>query len=225
MDKYIFFIVCLYLILIWLLIYILRKDLRQKLIKASLMGGLAGLIAEFWYFRDYWRPPSLFGQNVISLEDFLFGFAIVGVLATIFDVILKKKLADGFKKRKWLFYLFFILGVLSLIIFTNWLKFNSIFISFLAFFIFTIIIVIIRKDLLLPSLLSGLLAVAVIIPCYLFLFNFISPDYWGNYWLLYNTSYGIIILNSLPVAELFWYFCLGCLVGINYEFASGKKKV
>jgi len=83
MDKYIYFIVCLYLVIIWLLIYILRKDLHQKLIKASLLGGLAGLIAEFWYFRDYWRPPSLFGQKIISLEDFLFGISVWAVWSAL----------------------------------------------------------------------------------------------------------------------------------------------
>jgi len=46
------------------------------MIKVGAVGGLMGVIAEVWYFRDYWRPPTLFGEGVVGFEDYIIGFAL-----------------------------------------------------------------------------------------------------------------------------------------------------
>jgi hypothetical protein len=225
MDRYTYLFISLFLFIPWFIIIFKRPDLRRKVIKTSLIGGVAGLIANFWYFRDYWRPPSLFGNTVISIEDFLFGFLITGIAASIYDPVFNKKYVKKHKKRKKFFGNLFLIGVIILFIFNNWLGINSIFVSSFAFLGFSIIIVSIRKDLIIPSIVSGLLVTLIIIPIYIILFNYISPTYWDKYWLLANTSFGIEILGNIPVTELIWYFTWGCFAGISYDFVSGSEKV
>lgn len=223
MEKYTYLLLSLYLLFVWLIIFLfLKKESRKILIKTSIVGGLAGLIAELWYFKDYWHPPSLF-NNTISLEDFLFGFAFTGIAATIYEVIFKKENKKYGKGHKIIFIILFVIGVFSLLLFNNLLKINSIFVSSLAFLIFSLIMVFIRKDLAMRFIMSGILSLLVIIPIYVLLFNFIFPAYWGKYGLLANTTFGIRVIVNVPVTELLWYFSWSCLAGIVYDFYYGSK--
>lgn len=106
MDRYTYLFISLFLFIPWFIIIFKRPDLRRKVIKTSLIGGVAGLIANFWYFRDYWRPPSLFGNTVISIEDFLFGFLITGIATSIYDTVFNRKYVKKHKKRKKIFWEF-----------------------------------------------------------------------------------------------------------------------
>ncbi|UGU14936.1 hypothetical protein LS482_14690 [Sinomicrobium kalidii] len=194
------------------------------MLKASVMGGLAGLIAEFWYFRDYWRPPSSVGLATVSPEDFLFGFFITGLAVSVYDVVFRRTFSNGEQRRKKHFAFLFLTGIGALFLFNNWLGFNSIFVSSIAFIIFSVIMASIRKDLWIPLLVSGILTLLIIIPVYAIIFNLISPTYWDSYGLLSGTPYGATVLGNVPLTELLWYFSWGCMAGIAYDFASGKKK-
>jgi len=72
---------------------------------------------------------------------------------------------------------------------------------------------------------SGVLVVIVIIPIYVIIFNVLSPKYWNEYWLLYETKFGGMILSNIPITELFWYFSWGSFAGVGYDFVSGKRKI
>jgi len=225
MDKYAYLLISIFLSFIWVAIFIKRRDLQRQLIQTSIIGGFAGLIAEHWYFRDYWRPPSLLGTSVISIEDFLFGFFITGIAATIYDsLFMKENNVKEEKKRKRFFGILFILGVISLLIFNTWLGVNSIFVSSFIFLIISVVIIHVRKDLLAKSVISGLLTMLIIIPIYAIIFNIISPDYISKYFLLTSTRLGTTILGNIPLTELLWYFSWGCLAGIGYDFVFGKRK-
>lgn len=223
MDKYVFLIISLYFVFFYFLIFLLRKDLRTKLLISGFIGGVAGLLAEFWYFKDYWQPPSILGNSRVSIEEFLFGFAIAGISSSIYDFISKSKLVKKLNTKIIASTIFFLIGLTSLILFNNILKINSIFVSSLSFLIISIIIIIIRKDLLKPTLVSAILPTLLMIFLYFILFN-IVPNYWQKYWLLYNTKTGLIILNTIPLTEILWYLCFGSLAGVGYDFMFGLKK-
>lgn len=225
MDKYIYLLLSLSLLFFWFIIFAARKDLRGRIIKASTVGGFAGVIAEFWYFKDYWQPPSLLGNTTISIEDFLFGFAVTGIAVSVYDVVFRRSNTREFKRGIKLFLLLFLIGVVSLLVFSNWLKINSVFVSSFAFIFFSIVMMILRKDLVIPSFMSGILMVVMITPIYLMLYDWLSPDYWDKYWLLQNTSFGITVLGNIPITEIIWYFSWGCLAGAAYNFVSGEKKI
>ncbi len=223
MDKYAYLIGN-FLILIPLAIAaFLRKDLRLKILISGTIGGILGLISEFWYHADYWNPNTIIGHSRISIEDFLFGFLIASIGASIFDVVMKKKLVKSFNNEFLYTAIFSVSGIASLILFSNILKINSIFVSSLTFLIISAIIIAKRRDLLKPSLVSGILLTALMIPIYLILFTVMFPDFWQKNWQLANTEFGATLLG-IPLTELLWYFSWGCLSGIGYDFMFGLKK-
>jgi len=224
-DQYVYLLLAGSLGIFWLLIFFLRADLRIKLLKLSFVGGVAGLMSEWWYHQDYWRPPSILGNGVISLEDFLFGFFIVGLAATLYAFIFRKKIIAGHKAQKNTFLILFPLGILALIILTTLIRLNSVLVSSLIFIFFASFIIIKRPDLWRSSLISGLLLTALIVPIYLVLFDWLAPDFWTRYWLLAGTKYGVTILGNVPITELFWYFSWGIFGGIASNFYSGTKFV
>lgn len=226
MEKYTYLLLSLSLLSVWLVVFsFLANELRKILIKISIIGGLAGGISELWYFNDYWHPPSLFSNTKISLEDFLFGFAFTGIAATLYKITFRnrkesKKTVKGHQK---LFFVLFITGLFSLLLFNNLLKINSIFVSSFAFLAFSSIMVFVRKDLIVQSIMSGILSLLIAIPIYILLFNWISPTFWDKYWLLANTTFGIKVIGNIPVTELLWYFSWGCLAGIACDFYYGSN--
>lgn len=226
MDRYVYLLLSLYVLAIVALICWLRADLRSIALRTSFIGGVAGLISEYWYLKDYWRPPSILRGGPLSVEDFLFGAGITGLGATIFKAVVAKRFSGiGGEKRLPLLVLLFVAGVASLVIFTNGLHYNSIFVSSLAFLASAGVMAAIRSDLSIPCVGSGLLLVAAILPAYVVLFDVVSPNFWDRYWLLKDSVVGMQVMGHIPATELLWYFSWGCLAGIAYEFASGKRLV
>jgi len=225
MDTYTYLLISSFLFLPWIIIYSLKMRLRKKMLKASIMGGLAGFIAEYWYFKDYWQPPTLLGQSVISIEDFLFGFTITGIAVSIYEFMFSVKSAPRLRNRKKMFGHMFLVGILCMMVFNIIFTINSIVVSCSVFLIYTAFMVTLRPDLKVQAITSGLLTVTIVLPVYILLFNVINPNYWDSYWLLARTRLGVTVLGNIPVTELSWYFSLGCFAGTAHSFASGRSRV
>lgn len=226
MERYAYLLISAFLFFPWMLIFTTRADLRKKIISAGIVGGIAGIPADFfWYFRDYWQPPTLRGEALVSIEEVLFGFLIAGIAVSLFDLVFKKKNIRKTKKGTKLFGLLFLSGVFLLVFLNNLLGINSIIATSFLFLFFTGVIITIRKDLLTPAISSGLLLALLIIPIYAVIFNLIVPDFWNKYWLFADNKLGITVLGGIPLTEYLWYFSWGALAGVAYDFARGKKKV
>ncbi|MBI5155808.1 hypothetical protein HZA45_00885 [Candidatus Peregrinibacteria bacterium] len=223
MDHYLYFILSLILLFLWGMIFWLRADLRKKMIRASSIGGVAGILAELWYFTDYWKPPTLFGIASISPEDFIVGFAITGIAMTAYDIVMHTTDRAGERPRQRAFLMLFLGGLFSLLIFGTGMKLNSCIVSEAAFIGAALIMCILRPDLLKVSLLSGVLLGILGFILYFFLFSWLAPEFWQTYWLLAGTRLGITIAG-VPVTEIAWYASWGMLAGIAHNFAAGKKK-
>lgn len=224
MEQFSYLLLTVNISFVWLLIYFCRKDLRRRILKSSIFGGGAGIVSEFWYFSDYWDPPSIFGLAVVSIEDVLFGFLITGVSVSIFDFILSKDSKKSGKGNKKLFGVFFILGLLGLLLFNNFLGFRSILVTSFFFIAFSVIMVIIRHDLLFPSIVSGIFMVIIMAIIYSIVFGIISPEYWNKYLIYKEMNFDLIVCKYIPPSELLWYFAWGCFVGAAYDFTSGRIK-
>lgn len=223
--KYGYLFLGIFLFLIWILFYVLRKDLRRKQLKVSWLGGLAGLIAEYWYFKDYWHPYSILGRKIVSPEDFIFGFTITGISVVVYDVFFKAKDEVYVVNNKKIFGNMFLLGIGSLFLFNIFLGYNSIFVSSITFIILTLYMLSKRVDLLKEAFFSGLFVLIMMLGVYHILFNLIFLDFWDKCWLLAKTKYGITIYGNIPLTEMIWYFTWGSFSGVAYNFASGKKKI
>jgi hypothetical protein len=50
-----------------------------------------------------------------------------------------------------------------------------------------------------------------------------EPSTLAHIWLLYKKSLGITILGYVPLTEVLWYTAWGSLLGVLYEFATGRS--
>ena len=207
---------------LWLFLFLHRKDLRKEILIVSLLIGIGGPLSELWYLRDYWRPETFNGWP-IGIEDFLFGFFIGGIASSIYEEIFGKHHSKRVnRKHHWSW---FIIPVVALSVFVlNLLIFvfgvNSIYASISIFIALTLLILYFRHDLLVDSLMSGLLVGAIMFFGYL-IFLTIFPEAIHQWWILQNIS-GILILG-VPIEELLWAFGWGMVGGPMYEFFAGLK--
>ncbi len=206
----------------WLLLFFRRKDIRHKMILMSLVIGLIGPSLEFFYIKDYWRP-QLTGNLLVGFEDVLFAFFIGGISSVLYEEILRKKeTASRIKKHKLDIILFPLVAIFLMIMGSNILKINSIYSSQIALIFLGMYIIIIRRDLVYPALISGIFFSSFMFLFYL-IFLQIFPGIIQAWWLLSNIS-GILIVG-IPLEELIWGFSVGFLGGIVYEFILGMKFV
>lgn len=225
-HKYIYFLFGLALLVVWIALYLLRPDLRVKLLRTSAVGIFAGPLAEFWYFQDYWRPPMFLVLGQVTIEDVLVGFCITGIAVVIYDVVFRTRIVPGAPRYKRTFILFFLAGLAGLTIFARWLEINSMFVSSVGFVVFAAIIVALRPDLLRVSIWSGVLCLGIVLPIYILLFDVVAPDYWPTHKRLDGSALDLTLPgSSIPILEVSWYFTWGLLAGIGYEFAGGRRKV
>lgn len=223
MDKYTFLIFSLPYFFVYLIIFIFRKDLRYKLIVTGLVGGIAPLITEPTFLNDYWKPPTILGIGKVSIEDIILGASIIGMSSTCCETILKKKLVKKFNTKLILSLSYYLAGLFIFFYFNKEFDINSIFTCSFGFLFFTIFVLLSRKDLIVPSILSSLFITIYTIIVYLAL-SIYSPLFWQKYWLLYNSPLKMMIFGRIPWTEILWYLSLGLIVGSYYEFTLGLQR-
>src|SRR5688500_11983052 len=115
--KYSYLGYSLIFLLVWAVFYILRPDLRHRMVIFSLIIAPLGPLSEFWFLRDYWRRPTIMGTP-ISIEDAIFAFAIGGIAYGIYKVFFKKVVAEGqdSSRGSWLVVAFFLIILIPLLV-------------------------------------------------------------------------------------------------------------
>ena len=219
--QYSYLIGTLVLIIIWLILFFLRKDVRKEMLILSLVAGFAGLIVDPVYSSDWWRPLTL-TNTMPGIESFIFGFGVVGIGAVIYEEAFNKKLKTK-KQFNIINYLF--IAILTLILFFGCffiLKINSFYSSIPAFLIPLAVIFVKRRDLILDSLYSGILLTMLSIIFYA------VPELITPGWITASWNFGIISKISIlkiPLEDLIWFFLVGLYAGPLYEYLRGGKLV
>ncbi|MDZ7587386.1 MAG: lycopene cyclase domain-containing protein [Patescibacteria group bacterium] len=230
MIQYGYFIFSLFFLLVWLLIFLRARQWRRPMLILSLITMLFGPLSEFWYFKDYWQPDFILSFPIGGLEDLIFGFSIGGIGAFVYESLFLKHLCScqAKKYRYERFLLFFVLveGV-SMLIFNNLFKVNSIFASALGMIIVAAIMLYLRRDMIINALASGLLVALIMFIIYI-MPQILFPQahqFLPRYWLLYNQPTGRLILGHIPVTEMIWGFSWGLVWGPAYEFLTGAREI
>ncbi|MDD5773250.1 MAG: hypothetical protein PHX78_07275 [bacterium] len=217
--RYPYFIYSIIFLIIWSLIWLFRKDLRKKLLFVSIILCPIGPISEIWYFKDYWAPLTI-TKFFINIEDLIFTFALGGITYGIYKIVfnLTNSEKKQYKSRIW--FIFFALAVVlgSLTLFSSFLKINSVVVTIIAFCFLTIIIWRLRKDLIVPSLISGLFISILFFIIYQIMFQLV-PNL-GELWCKNCNPSGIVIYG-LNIEEFLWDFSWGVVGGVFYEMVSG----
>ncbi len=223
-DQFIYLLLALYFLIVWAIALFVRPDLKRMMLKASLFGAFAGPISEYWYFRDYWLPPTLFGQGVPSLEDVLFGWAVFGLGVVLYPIVTHMSVQKSGEKHPRLIAAIILSIVIGFVVLTDILHLNSIFSTFILFLAWTIIVCVLRRDFILPALCSGVIMTLLMLPIYVGLLK-AAPAYVDNYWLLSGTRWTVTIFGSVPLTEIIWYFVIGCFAGAVPQFAKEIRYV
>ncbi|MGH2564784.1 MAG: lycopene cyclase domain-containing protein, partial [Ginsengibacter sp.] len=219
-PQFIYLIALVPFCLIWLLIFFTRKDLRQEMLLMSLIIGILGLMTSYyWWTVDWWRPLNITGTR-IGIEDFIIAFTSGGIMATIYEVIFKR----GLYKRKLHHHAGAGLTILLLLSQTTmWLFWGvgltSFWASTVAMLLTALVVMVIRKDLIITSLLSGLL-MAIISFSFYGVVIFLSPQWIGHTYLdgLSGTRF-----IGIPVEEFVFWFLSGLVFGPLYEYWQGER--
>lgn len=130
---------------------------------------------------------------------------------------------SDYPPRQKLYGLFIVTSLFVLLFLNLYLHMNSIFVTSGLFIICSVVILLMRRDLLKPVILSATAITVYVLVIYNVLFNAIFPDFWDKYWLLANTAYGITMLGNIPITEILWYVNWAIFAGVSYPFASGKS--
>jgi len=219
--KYSYLGYSLIFLVIWVIFYLLRPDLRRPMLIFSLLITPLGPFSEVWFLKDYWRRPTITGYP-ISVEDAIFAFASAGIVYGIYKIFFRMNVVQGDEAsgRAWLVIAYILLTVLPLLIFTDLLHVNSIFSSALSFFLIAILIWVLRPNLRKPSLLSGVL----ILILFFLVYKVMQVMFPGaiEYWCTGCNPLGVRI-SGINLEELVWDFSWGLAGSIMVEALMGEK--
>src|SRR3989338_9490091 len=86
--------------IVWLVFFLLRKDLRRQQILISILSApLAPISQVLWFHHDYWRPPYAFFVEIqgvpVGVEELLFAFFISGIGSVAYQVVCRKRVQRG----------------------------------------------------------------------------------------------------------------------------------
>ena len=223
--QYTYFLIGIGFAVIWLAIFLFRKDTRKEVLIMSIIFGILGPVSNSLFIKDWWQPLTIDGTGIGFIESLFVGFVIGGVVGVIYEIIFKKIDGVGVIPSRKEHLLFFLMAPLSLAIFFGGfylLGLNSFIASCLALFIPAAVILIRRRDLLPSAFLTGIITVILAILVYNFV-NLLTPNWVEKFWYFRNVPH-LIILN-LPIDDVVHYFLLGLFGGPLYEYWKGTNLV
>jgi hypothetical protein len=211
MQRYEYLVYSLIFVAIFLLILNFRKDLKSHIIVPCLIGAFIGPISELMYFKDYWRPYTLFGQAKPGIEDILFGSSVIGITLIVYPFLFKKQEWQAHHKRHARLGFIYILTASILLLFLNSsLHINSVIATGIVCVVLLVPLLAARSDLIMPTVITGTAMALIAGLIYFVLLGYIFRDALnGNVWLLSKTRLGIKVFKYVPLTELIWFFAVG----------------
>lgn len=222
MERYFYFIWATIFFILWLCVFLMRKDTRREMLVISGIFGIGGILADQTNTQDWWHPLTITGTRV-GFEAFLIGFSIAGIAAVIYELVYRKRLknirrAVSAPSHPIFFILSFALVYLSLFYILRIGSFYSVVLTYSCFALYMIIM---RRDLILDSFASGILMLLVGSSLYWFLF-LLYPTYVKDFWYLGQHWWTNLFLG-IPIEEYLWFFLTGSYIGPLYEYVSGMR--
>ncbi len=197
---------------VWLILFFVRKAERRSIVFVGLYIMLLAIPLEFiWFLKDYWNPLKYIPITTFLYQESIFAFLIGGIASVIY--IIPKNPNDNTKFIN--FILPIAILVFSMLFFTNILKINSIYSCDIGFGITALMILYVKPEFIIKSLVSGFLMMVISILGYEILL-IIYPNLINDWWLLKNIS-GIFFLG-IPIEEIIWFSLIGLSFRPIYNF-------
>lgn len=212
----------------WVVLYALFPQHRTAMWWASGFMAAFGL-TEPIFVPEYWNPPSVFDlaqRTGFDIESFIFSFAIGGIAAVLYNIILHKRMevVNPGERHQWRhrWHRWSLAMPFVSFPFLYFLPWNPIYAAIAALALGAIATVLCRPDLKSNTLVGGMLFLALYTILLLGL-KWSAPGYIEQVWNLKAIS-GIVI-NGLPIEELMFGFSFGLVWTGMYEHFTWQRGV
>jgi len=213
--QYAYLVGNLFLLALWAVFFVSKKDLRKQMLVMSVLVGVISLFTlYFWWSIDWWHPETV-TQTKIATEDFLIGFSSGGIISVLYEIIFRKKYHKDSSKKIYpgakviLLTLFVLTGTLI------WgFKLHTFFSSIISLFLIFLIMIYFRKDLLVNGLVTGIGMVAASLFFY-YPIIFFYPN-WVD--VTYDPSLSGLRFTGIPIEELLFWLFSGFVWGPFYKY-------
>lgn len=216
-----------FLLLVWLILYISRKDLRQEMLYSSLLFMPFGLTEPF-FVPEYWTPVVVFNfWGTADFESLLWCFTTGGIAAMLYEDVFKvhttmrqKPFEAKIKPHPYVIYSLLILVILTMSYihhFTD-LAVMSVVLGMMPFTLAYMYFV--RPDLIRPSLIGAGMFLVLYFGS-LYLIDFLFSNFIATQWV-HNHAFGIKI-GQLPIEEYLYTGFFGLHWSIVYEEIKGIR--
>lgn len=197
-------------------IFLFRKDLVREVVIMGVGFMILAVPAEYYLWTvDYWKPYTVTGTR-IGIEDFILGFANGGFLAVIYEFFLRKKHRLSSEKKNTTRAFIITVAMVGTISILFWgFHINSSIATPVGMLMPLILILVLRKDLITYSLISGAIATIFVIPIYVAL-EYLTPGFTEKTWL-FSLLTNIRVLG-IPIEDIVYYYLLAALLGPLYLF-------
>lgn len=219
--QYAYLELSLIFLIIWILFFLWRKDLRKEILFVSLVMAPMGPLNEIlFYFNDYWRPET-FTSVYMGIEDLIYAFSIGGIGATFYYMVFNKKYSKPvYKGFPYYLSLFFMAGLPLELFLNKVVGVNSIYVTCAFLIVISIIMLMLRTDLWWSALASAFLFTVLFSLVYI-LWIKLYPNIFKDWWMIGNIS-GIQFLR-VPIEEFLWAFSWGFTSALFYKFIRGVR--
>ncbi len=224
-QKYAYLVGTLVFLIIWILLYKHRKDLRKEMIAMSIFIAIAGVIAEYlWWTADWWRPQTV-TNTLVGFEDILLGFTNGGIAAVLYEEIFRRSLYKRKQHVNHLQCFFFVIAIFLIMGTSFWFFRHTSFVATtIALALGGGMLIVLRRDLFWSALINGMLMAIVSLPVYYFLI-LTSPNFVAKTYLLNNLTR--VTITGIPLEDIVFYFLVGFIVAPLYEYwqCMGLRKI
>ena len=208
-------------LLLWIGLFALRKDLRREMLAMSLLAAAVGLPHEYLLWtRDWWHPPTITG-TVIGVEDLIYALSTGGILAALYAVVFRQRIALDWRAVSWPARVVpLLLDFVTPLVLVPLLGLHSFVACGIGVLLALTWMLVRRPDLIGAALGSALLGVLMALPSY-WLIEGLLPGFVGTVWDSPKLS-GFQV-TGVPIEDLIWYAYTAALFGTYYKYAAGQR--
>lgn len=214
-------------LVVWLVLFLLRQDLRREMWLMSVVTMPLGL-TEPLFVPHYWNPPTLFHlaqKTGFDIESLIFSFSIGGVGSVIYKLIVKTRMvvvaqSEKHQRRHRWHSLILMSPIILFLLLALFTSLNHIYCAVIAMFIGALATLYCRPDLRYKIWVGGGLFLGFYAVFFLSL-TWVLPDYVVHVWNVKALS-GIFVFG-VPVEEFLFAFSFGMLWSSLYEHVFWLK--
>ncbi len=216
------------LFVVWLVLYVVRVDLRRTTLRVSLATALLGF-TEPLFVPKYWNPYTLLDlarRTGFDIESLLFCFAVGGIVFAVYEVIFRmapseSMVGERHERKHRHHVLALVAPYLVFVILALLTRLNPIYSSAIALVVGFLATLYCRRDLWLKMIVSGCLFLAIYFVVFV-LFNLAFPGYVVAVWNLPAIS-GVRLVG-VPIEELMYAFTFGLYWSSVYEHLMWRRE-